>query len=1061
MSELSAILRAGSFLLDKTPSSQERDLKALLSSRLTQFYASLGEDGGPMVNDSLEEIQLKTAQGALRVVERVQQLLDYEEESNSRETAPSNSPSTSKIAPASADVPAIGTRDLTELRTLLSMIFRWGVEPLLARLLSAWPTNVMPKGPSKIIDLTNTPDDYKIVSSIVSRLMDLLFPRGPNSTLPQTLITTTILNRHLSDILRPCVTLGWLPKSLASDTTPTMDGLRPLVLRLLAILPPSQTISALGAILSGTPPPPPHVRKSCSSLLSRQLLRPEGVRGLCAAVFGEQDNPDESPLEKYEHVARVLTSVPAGMKPSEYFGMVVPRIITLISTDSPTAYKRAASFTLSRMLATDGSSVHQTLTSSVVLSILHTPFAHKVAQSGIGEIKSSPDDPARPFPDTTLPPNTALSTLTTLLLNTDPSPTFISAILSPIVPALYALLHHMDTTKVSDPVVKESVKGLLATWGRVVERREGIEVLWAVLQEERIDWDINIAGDIKRVSRSDRPVKLSLLTPEDIKREEETGELDPGFLDLYPNPDHFVEYLKSIDRSDMSSELFVRLLEAYHDVKITQENDPMRVVLYLQLIMQMQTQLSGNSSSSNILSKPEHILSFVKHALEPAVTGASDAEPQREKGPGYGLKMEDLRIVPQEEDVPYEDGDSDDEEPGTGSALPTDDEMAETAINLLLATLEANPGLSARNVPVLNDIFSLLEPWANGDSQSARSLAREARMVMTARLASTSSSWRLSRTENEESAQEIYQKALKLLQDPILPVRAHGLLLLRQLVSSKTHSSEGNAVDPALVPAILSIFMQSVQDDDSYIFLNAVQGLSAMVDTFGKDVLSSLVETYTQRLDGLSASTLTQQEMDTRVRIGEALGQVIKRCGDALAIYANLLVPHLAAVFRSSHLPTVLRTSAISLLTECVKTSSLALLPYIDELSGGMIDLLQVEMVPLSHTPLSHTPSPPGQGETGEKKETLDSKPTSTNSRFPPLRRAALYFLSLLIRTSIEQIYEGRSSAVSGSFMRRARVTLGYVASTDADDILRVMAREAVEGLDQLQEAMVSRVLES
>ena len=201
-----------------------------------------------------------------------------------------------------------------------------------------------------------------------------------------------------------------------------------------------------------------------------------------------------------------------------------------------------------------------------------------------------------------------------------------------------------------------------------------------------------------------------------------------------------------------------------------------------------------------------------------------------------------------------------------------------------MTTFTANPELSARNAPVLNEIFSLLEPFSNDVSESIRSLAREARMVMTARLASSSTSWSAPQKKGEEGPQEIYQKALKLLQDPILPVRAHGLLLLRQLVSSRPREP-APTTDAALVPAILSIFMQSVQDDDSYIFLNAVQGLSAMVDAFGKDVLGNLLETYTRNLSASSVGTLSKQEVDAKVRVGEALGQVIRRCGDALGVY--------------------------------------------------------------------------------------------------------------------------------------------------------------------------------
>jgi hypothetical protein len=50
--------------------------------------------------------------------------------------------------------------------------------------------------------------------------------------------------------------------------------------------------------------------------LSRQLLRPEGLVGLCAAVFGEGEESEENiPLEKLEQVAKLVNAVPAGMKP--------------------------------------------------------------------------------------------------------------------------------------------------------------------------------------------------------------------------------------------------------------------------------------------------------------------------------------------------------------------------------------------------------------------------------------------------------------------------------------------------------------------------------------------------------------------------------------------------------------------------------------------------------------------------------------------------------------------------------------------------------------------------
>lgn len=102
--------------------------------------------------------------------------------------------------------------------------------------------------------------------------------------------------------------------------------------------------------------------------------------------------------------------------------------------------------------------------------------------------------------------------------------------------------------------------------------------------------------------------------------------------------------------------------------------------------MQIQTQLSANDSSTNILKKPEHILSFIKTAMESSFAPPpKEAKPKR-KDHG-GLTLESLRIV-EVPDEDQEDGDSDDEEPPEGAPKSSDDEMTTTAMNLLLSILE-------------------------------------------------------------------------------------------------------------------------------------------------------------------------------------------------------------------------------------------------------------------------------------------------------------------------------------------------------------------------------------
>lgn len=112
-----------------------------------------------------------------------------------------------------------------------------------------------------------------------------------------------------------------------------------------------------------------------------------------------------------------------------------------------------------------------------------------------------------------------------------------------------------------------------------------------------------------------------------------------------------------------------------------------RTLLYLQLIMQIQAQLVDASSSTNILKKPEHILVFVKHALEDTRISRKPQMPVR-RPKQAGLGLDDLRIVPDSNDDEDEIGseDSDDEDEGSTNTVP--DEITVTTLNLLLALLE-------------------------------------------------------------------------------------------------------------------------------------------------------------------------------------------------------------------------------------------------------------------------------------------------------------------------------------------------------------------------------------
>jgi hypothetical protein len=216
-----------------------------------------------------------------------------------------------------------------------------------------------------------------------------------------------------------------------------------------------------------------------------------------------------------------------------------------------------------------------------------------------------------------------------------------------------------------------------------------------------------------------------------------------------------------------------------------------------------------------------------------------------------------------------------------------------------------------------------------------------------------------------------------------------------------------------------------------------------------------------------------------------------------------MLLPPLISLLREARAPVVLRTSAISLLSECVNTCARVVERYTEGIAEGMLDLILVEMTMATPTPRPAAREEGkktgkgeevsvGQSEPQSKPErhadTLDISPLSTTPKVPALRRAALHFLALLLRVLTQEVYE-RDTGQGGSgwrgvqirniyggetgmydsgqilvhdggpltpgFIRRARTVLGYVAAVDEDAVVRVMAREVGEGLEGLQKALL------
>lgn len=694
---------------------------------------------------------------------------------------------------------------------------------------------------------------------------------------------------HLTPIVLATVTLAWTP----TVAPPTYAAVRSQLLAVMAELSPTQALGALGTALKfvqagKTRPPkawvrryPTYVEGALSSLMSGQLQRPGGVRGIIENVLGEAGNmagPEAVDAQKLDQVTGLLARAPRGVPEEKYIPALMERLMELVAPESsahPVVFTHAAAYIVYRLwyenaVAKDWLNHH-----------LHDPFLTPGEGGGV-----------------LIPPNQVarnVQALGKLVLHAPPSAEFTDFVMRPILPPLFALYEALSPSGVSIEKAKTSgllddVSTLLTSWGKLASESDGVAGLWSIITGGR-GWPASAdgtelawrpKGDSASLVRGypaalegmdvDEPSIRTLSDPEALGADEEAL---LSQLNLSPNPTRFAQFLKRLDRRDLSSAILLKVLNAWR-VRYAAQTDPLESLLFLKLTLEMIDTLGPEK----LMQDTGSVLAFVEAVL------GDEARAVKRPGEGSEAKAKGPLIQEVDDGDAAMDGDDDADLPDLTEEGVSQLGLVETSISLMIAALEKDEKLNHATARILHPINDHLEVLSESSpSGSVRRLAREALLLLLLRRSQALSvsggevtdskpsegtegaDQKLSQTS---SVRATYQRALGLLADPIVPVRAHGLQLLADLSKSPDY-------DPALTPGVLDAFMGAIQDQDSYIYLHAVQGLTAMCSNLGAPIFRTLVSAYGPQ------GELSGDKLDKALRVGEALGMVIERSGKAFA----------------------------------------------------------------------------------------------------------------------------------------------------------------------------------
>ncbi|WVQ77171.1 hypothetical protein IAR50_006854 [Cryptococcus sp. DSM 104548] len=973
----------------------------------------------------------------------------------------------------------LGTGDLRLIRLMLSHTTFSYLLPLVTTYADALPTV-----------------DAKVAASLSSALESILKllktaappapAAGPSSRLPiaPTAITQSLLSSHLIPIFLTTLILAYTPSIPADQHA----SLRLAFLQALMSLTPGHAISSLVNVLKllvqGRKADqakttgwvrewPKYPEGIINGLLTAQVRRPGGVRGLMENVLGDTARTDDvTSIEgkRLDHIFNVLVRIPRQVTPEIYYPWLLSELFSMIPLDNssshhPIAYVNTACYCIQRLWRSNPS-IGEWLKNK-----LHSPWYPKTPAAGRTPVEvTSWQAIQRSVQNTRL-----------LLIHNPASPDFVDFLVGSILPPLFSLHSFLSLSPapslirpVSSRAVRQTladdVSFLLTSWGKTVDKDMGVKGLWGIVDAgkgwkvgedgvrpefswERVGDGVRLMSGSQNTSLPEPDIILpSLKSSSDIPSEDDVERMTQCLLteasSSIPDPTLLCKLIKDIDRPDVACQVILKALHVWRIRALIDSEPSVEAMLHLQLTMGLMTHLG-----SELFTEPEQLLEWVEQTLadqadrlelEEQEEGAKAREEE-----GARPLIQEVGSGEQKKEKGKEEGEYDVADGNRG--------LIELACQLL-ASQEAKAAVSQKSLPILLPIVAHLDVISKlSPSSSIRSLAHESSLLLLSQQTAIPSS-----ATAQKSVKETIDKALELLQDSTVPVRAHGLNMLKDVVFDP-------AYDTAFTPLILNTFMTHVEDDDSFVYLSAVKGLSSMVDALGGDVFSALMAAYevmAKRLRNLTDA----DDIDKMLRLAEAVDQVIEKTGDALGIYADRIIPILMTIFPDTNLATAIRSSALSLLTTCAKASYFSLLPWATDLTNAVIDLIQIESVavsPFKPGPL-HTAAPPppswrnplqgrrkvqlvedepalaadglsmGVGEDEEQRKVPDpwiedAEPIAfDDSKHPVLRRAAISFLNWIFSVvTFKVMSDHHDAATDPVFPSAADISLHTASQTE------------------------------
>lgn len=179
----------------------------------------------------------------------------------------------------------------------------------------------------------------------------------------------------------------------------------------------------------------------------------------------------------------------------------------------------------------------------------------------------------------------------------------------------------------------------------------------------------------------------------------------------------------------------------------------------------------------------------------------------------------------------------------------------------------------------------------------------------------------------EEVVDDEFCKAIRDINDPLIPVKAHGYVEMRKLIEKKDPKCLQN------LSKIIELSLRGLKSDDSYLYLAAINCMIALTVYQPKNTLEPLIEQF------MSEKKLNVED---RLKIGEVLTKTIRNFNELVPIYAPKLINAFLCGLKVCD-NEIFKSSCLSNLGETCKLLNYSLQDNIFEILNCLSCLLETD----------------------------------------------------------------------------------------------------------------------